>query len=638
MGATSNSRPDEEPPRTSRPNHPVVRALAEGTFVELMFETLAPGDWWYETEGGFSWIPHRLRHDIELLIYEDGDEGPTHVCRSTFQLCTNVSDVYEALAMCHYLNQRTTGAAVWLDPDERCIYATSSVALAPADWFPASLFLFTVPRQVGIFENFAPRLATVVGGRVPDAEHPTLGRRPTPDQFLAEATLITLPPEAGTGLWWSRHEVEMFRRTLRFMIQGTDEPWVADSIEPEGYDDELTAAANFTEEFLLSPTDEWMAVLTQEGRHPDFGYGLEFLLSTAYAVGEPSSPEGPPMSGFDAMVAANQLNLLEHRWPTRFHMGGWTTWRNQLHYATFLMPEPLATLQHLAAPNAGEVVGLLACRTVDHAMLLRVLRRQGLFDHPSHLVPERLWNGVADNAGHESLLVDADAVFEPLLRAFPLNTLLDPVVLEDGAYHLQTTTSFVTMGIFNPSGPSVGSLELAINYRLGRALLIERLRHFLSPRVTLHAVVDLDGYLNIEPILEEVVARLEWSTFDWWDMRQAPEETVEVMRRGLRRFAEASDEDVGVRALKLMETLDSPWMRLTQGYEPASEWEDDVDPIDAWIEVITHPANIDNHVAHIRSAWEGAVALVRVDDDGAAAQRAADNVTDNVRLRKAPGR
>lgn len=628
----------EQPPRTSRPNHRVVGALAEGTFVELMFETLAPGDWWYETEGGFSWIPHRLRHDIEQLIYEDDDGGSTTVCRSTFLLCTDVTDLFEALGTCHYLNQRTTGAAVWLDLDERCIYATSSVALDPATWFTAALFYMTVPRQVGVFESFAPRLAAVVGGRVPDAQHPTLGRRSSPDQFLAETKLITRPPEAGAGLWWSRRELEMFRRTLRFMIEGTDRPSVADTIDPEIYDDELTAAANFTEEFVFGPADEWVSVVTQEGRHPDFGYGLEILLSTVYSVGERPVLDGPPTSGLDAMVAANQLNVLAHRWPTRFHMGAWTTWRNQLHYATFLMPEPLATLQNLAAPNAGEVMGLLAFRTMDHVEMLRGVRDHGLFEQPPHLCTERLWNGVADNAGHESLLVDADAVFAPLLQAYPLNTLLDPVELDDDAYHLQTTTSFVTMGIFNPSGPSVGSLELAINYRLGRALLIERLRHFLSPRVTLHAVVDLDGYLNIEPILEEVVARLEWATFDWWDMRQAPEETMEAMRRGLRRFAEASDEDLGVRAMKLMETRDNPWTRLTRGYEPASEWEDDVDPIDVWIDVITHPANIDNHVAHIRSAWEGAVAFVQVDDNGAAAQRAADNVTANVRLRKAPGR
>ncbi len=30
-----------------------------------------------------------------------------------------------------------------------------------------------------------------------------------------------------------------------------------------------------------------------------------------------------------------------------------------------------------------------------------------------------------------------------------------------------------------------------------------------------------------------------------------------------------------------------------------------------WIDAITHPANIDSHVAYLRSAWEGAV-LFRV--------------------------
>jgi hypothetical protein len=65
----------------------------------------------------------------------------------------------------------------------------------------------------------------------------------------------------------------------------------------------------------------------------------------------------------------------------------------------------------------------------------------------------------------------------------------------------------------------------------------------------------------------------------------------------------------------LIASLNNPWARLTN---PDLDLPDvEGDPIEGWIDAITHPANIDSHVAYLRSAWEGAQLFGQGDTDKA---------------------
>lgn len=62
-------------------------------------------------------------------------------------------------------------------------------------------------------------------------------------------------------------------------------------------------------------------------------------------------------------------------------------------------------------------------------------------------------------------------------------------------------------------------------------------------------------------------------------------------------------------------------------------WTVGIEGVNLWIQIISDARNIDNHVAYMRSAWEGAQAWVRFNDDSCA-QAAADHVSRSVRIRK----
>ena len=625
----------EEAPMTIRPSHPLLRALDSGEFLDYMEEVLVPAEWAVPTETGFWWIPHRLRHDIEIVEAGGRESARTTACRSTFLLCTDIEDEQNALGMCDYLNQRALGGAAWFHHLDRSIRFTSSVHLDPANWFAAFVFAETIPRLVGQLEGLAPRLADLVSGTAADISHPRLGRRTTPDQFLADDVLATLQPEAACGLWWSRREIEAFRRALRFQIQNAGQPDVADQIDPTGYDNDSTSANNIAAEVMWQAerSDVWTSCTVAEGRHPEYGFGIEFVLGTSLIFGEDHGTAGAPRSHRLSILAANSLNAHQHvTCAARLATGAWMTWRGQLVHETFLYPELVASLQYLAGEHAGEAMAMLAGQSTDHFRTLWEWRDAvgGDLGDPTH-THEMRWAGVGDNASHFAILGPTDELFHDLSSTYPINELIEPVDLGQHGFRLPTETTFATMGIFNPGGPTVGSIEVAINYQLGVALLLERSRHFLHPATRVHAVFDRDGFGRIDELLEDLVARLEWSTFDWWDTREATAPEIAAMQRGLRRFAEAHPEvDYRRTALALIDTRADPWERLDQHFEPRIDVPADVDSINLWIDAICDVANIDNHCAFIRSAWEGATTWFTMsrsgrDDAWLVAQRAADS-------------
>jgi hypothetical protein len=369
----------------ARPHHEVVDALVRGTFVARLRAILDPGEWWFPSMTGFSWIPHRLRHDVQVLTFPDGNGQLVSICQSVVVLCTDVKDLLAALRWCHDINQRGTGASVSLDIRKRTIQAMSSVALDPDQWFAALLFEQTVPRQVGIFERLAPEVAVLVGGRVPDAEHPDRGRRPSPHALV------------------------------------TDVPPVADTVDPFAGDERFAQVDDVLHELVVGPDELWLGARVREVGQPDVGQGLELMLATVYAIGMPPEPEGSLRSSTEAMSVANRLNLLDQGWPSGLHLGGWTTWRNQLYFTAFVMPGPLVALRQLAGPAIDEVMDQLARMTFRHAALLAWARDEAdLFAGvPPRLCPAWHRNDVSECADLQPVLVDDAPSVEPnpLVRA-----------------------------------------------------------------------------------------------------------------------------------------------------------------------------------------------------------------------------
>ena len=658
------------PPQTFRPPLPLVAVLerdASGLgFLQRMREVLDPGEWAVSEPTGFWWVPHRTVHRLELVELPDAWGTPGVVVRSQFTLVEQVSDPVNALGMCAYLNQRSFGGAVWFDLERRSIHVTTCARLSPALWFDAEVFELTVPRLVGICERLAPRLAAEVGGVLPEADHPSLGPRLEPDQLVHDVQVLGALPEAATGVWWSHNEVRGMRAAVRHVLGERGAEPDAAMLGPDDYDPSNTSAQNIDIDVrvpsALGPS--WLTA--GESVHPDFGRVFEVLQVSP--VRFEGSDDGPPVSDLGGMLAANALNALSVQYcPHRLLLAGLTVWRGQLCRSTVLLPEVVRIVQNVSLTRAGEVFGMLVAAMLEqHDFVVEMLERfddgddehdavapEGLRSSGSILaapwrsIDRALWAGVAENAGHHSLLADDRALFGSLPE-LPVNELCAPIVFDhDGSdrdramWLVQRSALVAQWGIFNPIGPTVCSFEVAIDYVGGRGYLFERLCHPFGPRLTLHAVIDVDGFADLGRLLEQLVGG--WgdgtdgirSLPDWFEVVTPMPGVGDALYRGLLRFAAASDTDLVTETVAASASVVSPWARFTA----ADDYPDDVAELRAlepdelvgeWLSTISNAMVIDAHVAHLRSAWEGAAAFVRDPDR---AQHVADQCRQEIARR-----
>lgn len=654
---------------TYRPDNGLVRALAAddlpSAVLQHMRDRLAPGQWAVDFEDGFWWIPHRLQHSVEVLRRDDvWDEG-RWVCRSTVTLVEKVEDQTNGIAMAQYLNQRPFGASVWMDLGTDSIKATSWTTLDPQYWFLAHCFQEAVAQKIGICEHFAPRLAELVSGEAPCVSHPVHGLREEPDEFVKDRFWPCASPEVTLGTWWSRNEIRTFRNFLSDQLV---------HIDPTVYDVDATAARNLVTDFKLQglwrrplsgDNDLEQRIVGHVGQtdHPDLGRGIEILVSTPFDFGSDTDMSGPPRSSPAVQHLANSFNEEEHlSCKPAFGISGWTAWRDQICLSTFIQGETITTIQHLTAMAAppesasssiGVALGVITARASErlHTPAL-FLEFWNFHDLEWSLTQDSRWAGVNENAGYWSLLAEDRAAFDAAAAGLPLNVLAEPIRIDPSdpsepaqdLWGLQHTHLLASFGIFNPAGPSVGSLELSINYESGQALLLERLRHPFSPHLIVHALIDQDGFLSLNDLVEGVITRLQWGGLDWFEVVATPTEGLEEAAfQGLlafgQRITETDNRDLRREALALLIPL-PPWKRLSLSAEELTHhWAerdsfDEIDDLDLWALTLMNPINIDNHIKHLRSAWTGSEAYFAPPNDPDLAQRLVDTIVRSVNRRE----
>src|SRR5690606_23000648 len=113
-------------------------------------------------------------------------------------------------------------------------------------------------------------------------------------------------------------------------------------------------------------------------------------------------------------------------------------------------------------------------------------------------------------------LVHQAEVVPAALDGVPVNELLsEPLELDEQMWALPHSEVLLSVGIFNPAGPSIGTVELSIDYTLQRGMLLERLRHPFAPAIRLWGVIDRNGFELLHDFVELLIPSLAWSTFEW---------------------------------------------------------------------------------------------------------------------------
>jgi len=623
-----------------------------------MRNRLQPGQWAVDFEDGFWWIPHRLQHSVEILRCDDIWDEERWVCRSTVTLVEKVENEPDGILMAQYLNQRPFGASVWMDLETYSIKATSWVTLEPKYWFLAHCFQEAVAHKIGICERFAPRLAELVSGEAPCVSHPVLGLREEPDEFVEDRFWSCVSPEVTLGTWWSRKEIQVFRNFLSGEFGLHVDPAV------DYYDADATAARNLGTDIEFwwphsEDNDPEHRTVGHVGQtdHPDLGRGIEILVSTPFDFGSDTDMSEPPRSSPAVQLLANSFNHVDHAsCSPAIGISGWTARRDQICLSTFVQGETVASLQHLASvagpPEAasssiGVALGALTAKSLERlATPALSLEMSNFYDLKWSRIQDSRWAGVNENAGYWSLFVEDRAVFDTVAAGLPLNVLAEPIRIDPSdpsepardLWGLQHTHLLASFGIFNPAGPSVGSLELSINYESGQALLLERLRHPFSPHLIVHALIDQDGFLSLNDLVKGVIARLQWGGLDWFEVVATPTAGIaEAAFQGLlafgQRISETDNRDLRREALA---RLLPPWTRMSLPAEQRIDFFAEVDvfgetnDLDLWAHLLMDPTIIDSHTRYLRSAWNGASAWLASPDDPGHAQGIADAIEGSV--------
>ena len=650
---------------------------------------LMPGEevkWVTHLPDGFWWVPYRLKHSVEVLRKESTNGENRWICRSTITLVEEVDDVMACLGVLSYLNSLSFGASVWWDPDSKSIKATSWTKLDPEDWYLTLCFQSAVGEKIGICEILAPRLAELVNGKAPLVSHPVHGVRQEPDQFIVDCLGFFNNPEATLGTWWAENEIETFRNFLETAF-GNDIDLKVETSEFQ------TAAVNLFTEFIVEKDMKTQSgdiqsmphsVFVKQANHPELGRGIEIFLETPFDLcpnAEMSEPEG----SWKALMLANVLNGGDaDACAESIGISGWFQWRGKLCLSTFIKATPVAYLQNQIVSSAylqnqivssaspsdmsyspiGVFLGLLTTTVLERADNPAEAITHDFYKEDWSLTEDTRCRGVDDIFSSFNLLLTNDREnFEYVAAdlSLELNTLEESPAqigyesLSDciAPYLWDTPTSLLaSYGIFNPAGPSVGSLEMAVSQEFDQALLIERLRHPHFPHIIVHALID-DIHL-LDEFVGKVIEKFNWSTLDWFEIVKDTEDFNEAVLKGLTKFGERLEKeenrDLRQEAIRLQFP---PWERLAiptekklvklfdtglfkeefflQNDDLELDYAHHLSDVDFWTTALISSSNVDHHIKFLRSAWEGSK-LFQI--DVAQAQSVADTITAWVETRK----
>jgi hypothetical protein len=572
-------------PQTVRPRNEVVSALESAApieaFLGLLRQSLQPGAWEESHARGFSWIPYRLRHTVDGGITPSGP-----VCRSKIGLVSDISDEKGALDWASRLNLRGLGGAVFYEPDSRSLWLVASTRLDPRRWWNAFLFREAVTRHVGLAEHLAPRLADAIGGKLMESSHERLGERSSPDQLYFEHAVETYQPEASTGLWWSESE----QRRISFLfghIAKSSKGSGRASIRRDGV---LVADA------LLPVGRGRVAMRLQEIDHPDFGFGPQVSISTSFVPDRRSRSRSLEEW---ALVHANLMNQrLFDAAPAALTLGGWAGVDGRVVFTTYFWPQVVRMLQYLGIPTTADLWTLVLYDVVEN-----VPRESGIGTMKMAKKAPEVWSANLAASGF-SLLTDESYVADKFELSDGM--LTDRVELGFEEWCLASKT-LVTFGLFNPAGPSIGSIEIIDLRSAGKVWLVQRTRHPSQPSMVLLAVFARQRSDVLSKSVEEAIANLQWDRIDW--MRIRDHQYAASAKTGLKLWAASRAMNFGAIAASIRRASGNPWNLVDR---PLVESGESPGPgIDEWVRQVTDPGWVSGCSAYMRSAWDPSAALLQ---------------------------
>ena len=546
--------------------------------------------WATRTADCLTWFVSRLA----VVVSSAGGDGPASL-RSDIEVVSGVAEGSdELLVRLNDLNAHAAGWFFWFDTEQRRVVSTMRCPVVQREWWWCWNLLLGIQHQATVAESIADELAAISGGTVGSRAHPERGIRPGVDGWVVGARLGAREPSASLDLFLTTLD---YARIRQFMEQPTLTVTVRDPL--------LVEVADDTGRVIGTVSRHW---------HPEHGWGWQFATM-------PSPRDDSPKNGTSGSGLGETLVRQAAVWNARLALsdsptplfGGFVGVPGVgLVHHTFV-PGPVA--EHIvddAGETAGFVIGLMASRLAEAAW--------GVGDAVAADDPGPPIDQVRDSLALFQLRIGpigwsyaVDRADQPLwgTNEWGNNTM----------WLVPRAVCVCSFGIFNPSGPSVGSLELGFDGQDWMLFFV--LRHPFTPAIELlgrAALADPPEVLGalISDALAEVKRGLLGDSPDW--LHIVNDAHAQDVLDGVRRFAESSlpEMDLGRVADSLIGYAGDPWERLRHQLDEI-ELSDRgrSDPVSHWIDAVTDPDSIAGHQLFIRSAWDGARALAQGGPDEA---------------------
>ncbi len=568
----------------------VESGRAEAVALALLEEMDAGDGWTWRDDEDLWWYPSRL---AVRLTCPDGSDAPEFV-RADVHVVTDGSATPELLAWLNDLNAQATGWWWWATPDDLDVYCSIKCVAEPTDWWWPLVLFDTLPLAVTVAESMADELARAALGRVCVQEHPERGVRQSVDGWIGCCRLGPRDVSASLDLWFFDAELARMDNALGLICGSL----------PHELFRPLTA--------LVSDDGGDPRVGLRRHWHPQQGFGWQLAAVTGLVA---SSPEGVT-SLRHAAARLNTEQALDESPINRF--GGWVYVEGAgLVHLTFIPAFSVDKISFGAASSVGDAAALMLDAGVRFEDVQHAHDRPRPADVRMEPVTELVLKALrevgwrAGPLGWSYLDHDGAPPTEPIEGKDQLWTDTASLPYWTVPRH-QLVCSF---GTFNPAGPTVSSLEVAILMTADEDeaySLYFVMRHPHLPEIRwLGDASSRDGLAQLvsDSLAETDPDSAICGAVEWLDIFDMPEAVL----NGVRRYAASRDgTELRETAHLLLKSPIYPWSRLGTGGgspdsagEPSSE-SDEADPLDLWLGALTDRIVIAGIQLFMRSAWEGA--------------------------------
>ena len=570
-------------------------AEAPQRILEEVMAHLSQGDGWIsDDDDGVAWHFGRLSAHLKLV-----PRNETHLLRCDIPLVTGVKEISpELLVRLNEMNAHAYGWLFWFNPSERSIISTYTGIASRNDWWWTWFALETIPIQATVSESAADELARISGGSVAIAPHPTRGPRQSLDGWITTVRHGNREPVASMG-----HFITLLDAILVKEAYGVVRP----PAEIEIWDD-------FSAYELDG--DGWITVRAASHFHPEYGWCWQHAKMAGFTDNSAAmADESLETASQDPVLLqiAAEMNA-ESGLNTELSpiIGGWVVadWIGLAHVSHLNG----AAIEYIAADaktgfgtSMGIILGQLTLSSYDLDDTTFIAESQD--DH--NLKVTEVLSSLQTRTGPVGFSYRAPASSQPspdfeAAPDSPDNWLLPK--------HLV----LANFGIFNPAGPTVGSLE--VGFRGDQQILFLVLRHPFSPACTPLASADLNlGSSAFPQDVKDWFSGHSWSPLDW--VTVFDDSITDAVNEGLIEFAETLHRDVLNAKITLLTRERDPWMRVSTKREIEYNLADA--PTLEWRRLVTEESNGWQYKAFIKSAWEGS-RIFGTGGDANTAQNVAD--------------